>query len=548
MTFRYDGLDGIRRSTHVAFSEPSTRVDAVDPVSDPIDAGAVVRLHWELDLEPGAARERRLDGLVERGSDAGRDGRDGRRREGSDPRRRCRCALPRAAARVRRRGRGRVPRLGTRHDRGRQRPRPVQSRDQALGGGPAAPGQRGPRAETSATWRPACRGSRPCSVATRSSRRSSRSRSGRSSRSRRSSVLAAYQATEIDDWRDAEPGKILHELRAGEMARARRAAAHAVLRLGRFDAALADPARRDLRLDRRPRRWSTGCGRTPSPRSTGSTVRRPRRRRVRRVRAPVRARPPEPGLEGLRRRDPLIGTGPRPCRRSRSPRSRATSTTRSAGWPASRASAARPSSPTGSTPRRTHCGRGSTMRSGSRTRATYAMALDRDKKPGGRDRVECRPVPVDRDRRPEPGARRRRSVCWPRRCSPAGASGRTRPGQPGYNPIGYHTGTVWPHDTSLIAAGLKRYGFDERRQPPGRPDLRGRPAASPSSGCPSCSAASIATNRHIPVPYPVACSPQAWAAGVVLPVPRDDARAPGPRRSAASWSCATRTCPTGWAR
>ena len=34
-------------------------------------------------------------------------------------------------------------------------------------------------------------------------------------------------------------------------------------------------------------------------------------------------------------------------------------------------------------------------------------------------------------------------------------------GQPGYNPIGYHTGTVWPHDTSLIAAGLKRYGFDD---------------------------------------------------------------------------------------
>src|SRR5207245_11462906 len=31
-------------------------------------------------------------------------------------------------------------------------------------------------------------------------------------------VLAAYEATEVDDWRDAEPGKILHELRTGEMA------------------------------------------------------------------------------------------------------------------------------------------------------------------------------------------------------------------------------------------------------------------------------------------------------------------------------------------
>src|SRR5204862_465466 len=34
-------------------------------------------------------------------------------------------------------------------------------------------------------------------------------------------------------------------------------------------------------------------------------------------------------------------------------------------------------------------------------------------------------------------------------------------GQTGYNPIGYHTGTVWPHDTSLIVAGLKRYGFHD---------------------------------------------------------------------------------------
>ena len=33
--------------------------------------------------------------------------------------------------------------------------------------------------------------------------------------------------------------------------------------------------------------------------------------------------------------------------------------------------------------------------------------------------------------------------------------------QPGYNPIGYHTGTVWPHDTAIAAAGLRRYGFDD---------------------------------------------------------------------------------------
>ena len=34
-------------------------------------------------------------------------------------------------------------------------------------------------------------------------------------------------------------------------------------------------------------------------------------------------------------------------------------------------------------------------------------------------------------------------------------------GEGGYNPLGYHIGTVWPHDNSLIALGLRRYGYDE---------------------------------------------------------------------------------------
>ena len=69
-------------------------------------------------------------------------------------------------------------------------------------------------------------------------------------------------------------------------------------------------------------------------------------------------------------------------------------------------------------------------------------------------------------------------------------------GQPGYNPIGYHTGTVWPHDVSLIAAGFKRYGrHEEANRLVGR-DLRGRPALRRTSACRSCSAASTATTRR----------------------------------------------------
>jgi glycogen debranching enzyme len=84
--------------------------------------------------------------------------------------------------------------------------------------------------------------------------------------------------------------------------------------------------------------------------------------------------------------------------------------------------------------------------------------------------------------------------------------------QRGYNPIGYHTGTVWPHDTSLIAAGFKRYGFDDASNrlagqmmeaAQGFPDFR----------LPELFCGFDKTDAHTPVPYPVACSPQAWAAG-----------------------------------
>jgi glycogen debranching enzyme len=85
-------------------------------------------------------------------------------------------------------------------------------------------------------------------------------------------------------------------------------------------------------------------------------------------------------------------------------------------------------------------------------------------------------------------------------------------GQPGYNPLGYHTGTVWPHDTSLIAAGLKRYGLNEEAN-----RLVGSvfEAAQrfPEFRLPELFCGFDRETSPLPVPYPVACSPQAWAAG-----------------------------------
>jgi glycogen debranching enzyme len=84
-----------------------------------------------------------------------------------------------------------------------------------------------------------------------------------------------------------------------------------------------------------------------------------------------------------------------------------------------------------------------------------------------------------------------------------------------YNPMSYHNGSVWPHDNSLIAHGMSRYGrkdgavkvlsglfeasqhFDLQRMPELFCGFRQRPHEGPTL-------------------YPVACAPQAWAAGSVF--------------------------------
>jgi glycogen debranching enzyme len=88
-------------------------------------------------------------------------------------------------------------------------------------------------------------------------------------------------------------------------------------------------------------------------------------------------------------------------------------------------------------------------------------------------------------------------------------------GYAGYNPIGYHTGTVWPHDVSLIAAGFKRYGHhDEANLLIGRIFQASQHFA--DFRLPELFCGFDRDVSPVPVPYPVACSPQAWAAGSVF--------------------------------
>lgn len=86
---------------------------------------------------------------------------------------------------------------------------------------------------------------------------------------------------------------------------------------------------------------------------------------------------------------------------------------------------------------------------------------------------------------------------------------------PAYNPMGYHIGSVWPHDNSIIAMGLRSLGLIDQalevfqglfdmtlRQPYQRP--------------PELFCGYERNNDSDPVQYPVACTPQAWATGSVF--------------------------------
>jgi glycogen debranching enzyme len=83
-----------------------------------------------------------------------------------------------------------------------------------------------------------------------------------------------------------------------------------------------------------------------------------------------------------------------------------------------------------------------------------------------------------------------------------------------YNPMSYHNGSIWPHDNALIAAGMARYGL----RGPVLDILRGLFDASMSIDLHRMPELFCGFHRRPaegPTRYPVACSPQSWAAGAV---------------------------------
>ena len=83
-----------------------------------------------------------------------------------------------------------------------------------------------------------------------------------------------------------------------------------------------------------------------------------------------------------------------------------------------------------------------------------------------------------------------------------------------YNPIGYHVGTVWPHDNAFIAWGLRRYGYAAESARLSYAMLEA--AELFHHRLPEAFAGYNRAITKFPVEYPTACSPQAWAAGAPL--------------------------------
>ena len=83
-----------------------------------------------------------------------------------------------------------------------------------------------------------------------------------------------------------------------------------------------------------------------------------------------------------------------------------------------------------------------------------------------------------------------------------------------YNPVSYHNGSVWPHDTALCAAGLMRYGFVSEAQTVTLGLLQA--AQSFGGRLPELICGFDRDDIPSPVRYPTSCAPQAWSSAAVF--------------------------------
>lgn len=143
----------------------------------------------------------------------------------------------------------------------------------------------------------------------------------------------------------------------------------------------------------------------------------------------------------------------------------------------------------------------------------YAMALDRDKRPVealASNMGHCLWTGiVDPDRAAAVAAH----LVGPELFSGWGVRTLAR-SMPAYNPVSYHNGSVWPHDTAIAAAGLARYGFVDEAHRLIEAQLDA--AAAHHGQLPELFAGFDRGRLRTPAAYPTSCSPQAWASASPL--------------------------------
>ncbi|MCM0590119.1 MAG: amylo-alpha-1,6-glucosidase [Gloeotrichia echinulata IR180] len=86
---------------------------------------------------------------------------------------------------------------------------------------------------------------------------------------------------------------------------------------------------------------------------------------------------------------------------------------------------------------------------------------------------------------------------------------------PAYNPMGYHVGSVWPHDNAIIAMGLRSLGLVDQALEVFQ-GLFDMTSQQPYQRPPELLCGYERKGDQAPVQYPVACSPQAWATGSIF--------------------------------
>lgn len=144
---------------------------------------------------------------------------------------------------------------------------------------------------------------------------------------------------------------------------------------------------------------------------------------------------------------------------------------------------------------------------------TYALALDGEGRPCAVRTSNAGHLLYNGAVKPARAASLARSLVSAEACNGWGVR-TVFAGEPRYNPMSYHNGSVWPHDTSLIAAGLARYGFKEEAMQL----LEGLFNASiffDIHRLPELFCGFDRLPGQAPTLYPVACTPQAWASGAV---------------------------------